>query len=189
MTRAFRMSVAVVAMTGALMSTVAFAQTPPPVGRQTQAGRAQRPARPGGRAALPPAGPNMTPQQLQAHIDAYALVQAERELQLTNEQYPNFVGRLRRLQEIRRRHLMERRKLMQEIRGLLAGDAAGRDERITERLRALQDAADTTAADLRKAYQDMDAVLTPWQRGRFRLFEDELERRKIELLAKIGGGA
>ena len=44
------------------------------------------------------------------------------------------------------------------------------------------------AVEVRKAYQDLDAVLTPWQRGRFRTFEEQLERRKVELLAKIGGG-
>ena len=28
--------------------------------------------------------------------------------------------------------------------------------------------------------------LTPWQRGRFRLLEEQMERRKLELLTKIG---
>jgi hypothetical protein len=190
MTRDLRTSVVGAVMAALLTSTTAFGQTPPPAGTaQTQPARGQRGARPGGRAGLPPITANMTPQQLQAHIDAYALVQAERELVLTNEQFPNFAGRLRRLQEVKRRHTMERRRLMGEMRALVQGNAPGRDEAILEHLRALDDVSDRTAVELRKAYQDMDAVLSPWQRGRFRLFEEQLERLKIELLAKIAGGA
>ena len=37
-----------------------------------------------------------------------------------------------------------------------------------------------------RAYQDLDASLTPWQRGRFRLLEEQIERRKLELLTKLG---
>jgi hypothetical protein len=44
----------------------------------------------------------MNQQQLQAWLDTYALVQAQRQLVLTDEQYPNFVPRLVKLQDIRR---------------------------------------------------------------------------------------
>ncbi len=175
------------AVAAILIASAAFGQTPTPAarGQQTQTGRA---ARGGGRAALPPVTPNMNQQQLQAYMDTYALLQAERELVLTNEQYPNFVAKLRQLQAIRRRHLAERRRLMNELNGLLQGNAPGRDEGIVARVRALDSAADQASVDLRKAYQDLDAVMTPWQQGRFRIFEDQLERRKVELLTKIGGG-
>jgi Spy/CpxP family protein refolding chaperone len=131
----------------------------------------------------------MNQQQLQAYMDAYALVQAERELTLTADQYPNFVARLRRLQDVRRRSMAERRRLMNELAGLLQGNEAGRDDAILARVAALDDVAQRSAGEMRKAYADLDAVLTPWQRGRFRTFEEQLERRKVELLAKITGGA
>ncbi len=183
--RMWCVSVAVAAMVSA--SAAAFAQTPtpPPAGQQAQVGRGPRG---GGRAALPPITPNMNQQQLQAYMDAYALVQAEKELVLTAEQYPNFVARLRRLQEVRRRQMGERRRILTELGGLLQGTEAGRDEAITARVSALDEGALRTANEVRKAYQDLDAVLTPWQRGRFRTFEEQLERRKVELLAKIGSG-
>lgn len=167
-------------------SVIVSGQTAPPAGQgqPAQTGRGQR----GGRAALPAVTPNMNQQQLQAYMDAYALVQAERELVLSAEQYPNFVARLRQLQNVRRRQLGERRRLLTELNGLLQGNDAGRDDAILVRVKALDDLSQQTGVELRKAYQDLDAVLTPWQRGRFRTFEEQLERRKVELLTKISGG-
>ena len=157
-------------------------QSPPPV----------RTGRAGGRATLPPIPPNMNQQQMQAWMDTYALVQAERDLQLTADQYPTFVGRLRRMQDIRRRHQMEKGRLLREMNGLLQGGESGRDEAILAHVKALDDLSQRAASELQKAYQELDSGLTPWQRGRYRMFEEQLERRKVELLSKInanpGGG-
>ena len=121
-------------------------------------------------------------------MDAYALVQAERELSADGRTVPELRRAPARLQDVRRRQMGERRRLMTELGGLLQG-TRGRPRRGHRGAR--EGAGRARAADrddLRKAYQDLDAVLTPWQRGRFRQFEEQLERRKIELLAKIGGG-
>ena len=40
------------------------------------------------------------------------------------------------------------------------------------------------ADELRKAYDALDEVLEPVQQARFRLFEQQVERRQIELLMK-----
>jgi len=171
-----------------LTTTIAFAQTPPPAGGQQTAqqtppaGRGQR----AGRAALPPITPNMNQQQLQAYIDAYALMQAERQLKLSTEQFPGFVGRLRRLQDVRRRHQMERRRMMGQLSELLQGEAGGRDEAILEKLRALDDVNQRASGEVRKAYEELDGVLTPWQRGRYRMLEEQLERLKVDMLSKLG---
>lgn len=179
----------------AMLSTnPAFGQTPPPApaqqtpdpARGQRAGTARA-----GRAALPPITANMNQQQLQVWLDTWAVMQADTELKLTAEQYPNFVARLRRVQEIKRRNLAERRRLMVELRGLVDPSVAAQNEAIDARVRALDEMSQATAVELRKAYLDLDAVLTPWQRGKFRLFEDQVERKKVELLSKIrpGGGA
>lgn len=191
MTRARCAWLAAVVTTAMLSTNLAFGQTaavapakqtPDPArGQRAGAGRA-------GRAALPPITANMNQQQLQAFIDTYALMQAKTALQLTEEQVPNFVARLQRLQDIRRRHMAQHRRLMNEMGELIKSTTAGRDEGITAHLQALNDASEGAAVELRKAYQDLDAVLTPWQRGRFRQFEENLERKKIELLTAIGGG-
>ena len=181
-------SLAGVTMLMLLTTTIAFAQTPTPTptGRAQQTPPAGRGQRTGGRAALPPITPNMTPQQLQAHIDAYALVQAERQLQLTADQFPVFVGKLRRLQDVRRRHQMERRRMMGELNGLLQGETSGRDEAILEKLRALDDVSQRASGEVRKAFEELDGGLTPWQRGRYRMLEEQLERLKVDMLSKLG---
>jgi len=178
--------IASVLLTAVLASPgTAFAQDPTPTG--TPPARGQR----GAGRGMPPAPANMNQQQLEAWLDTYAVVQAQRQLVLTDEQYPNFVFRLRKLQDVRRRRRIERRKLMNELAGFVQSAAApGRDENILARLRALDEGTDSGAAEMRKAYQELDAVLTPWQRGRFRLFEEQLERQKVDLIAKtkIAGG-
>ena len=176
-----------------LTASVIFAQTPPPAGTQQEPppGRGARNTQGRvGRQGMPPVTPNMNQQQLNAYLDTYQLWQAERELQLNDEQLPAFVRRLRRLQDVKRRHQVERRKIIGELSGLLQGsaEAPARDENILGRLRALDDVSQRAAGEVRKAYEELDASLTPWQRGRFRLLEEQMERRKVELLGKIGAG-
>jgi len=183
------------AVAGALAggSVVAQAQTAQgAAGREApQAGGAQgqRGARGPARGQLPPVGANPDQQQVQAFIDTYALMQAEKELQLTAEQYPTFVQRLRHLHDVRRRALGERRRALNELRGLMAGSGPARDEAITEKIRALDETTRRGLEGIAKASSDVDAGLTPFQRGRFRLLEERLERQKIEMLIKLGQAA
>src|SRR5262245_11108408 len=71
---------------------------------------------PAGRANRP--GAAMTNADLGQILDAYAIVQAQNALQLNDEQYGRFVSRLNRLQETRRRNLVERNRMMQQLRKL-----------------------------------------------------------------------
>src|SRR5262245_50339860 len=158
-------------------------QTPPPGGRG---------ARPAAGRALPPITTNMNQQPLQAWIDAYAIVQAQKDLQLTDEQYSPFVSRLLKMQDVRRRQVGERRRLLGQLNGLMQqgqGAEGSRDEAILASVKALDDQAQRSSAEVRQAYQEIDAILTPWQRGRYRMFEEQLERRKVDLLSKIGAPA
>lgn len=157
-------------------------QAAPPPAQVRQRGQGG----PGGRANLPPIGRGMNAQQLQDHLDAYAITQAQRELKLTEDQYAGFVARMTRMHNMRRRALQERRRLLVELRQLLDADPP-RDDAINEKVTALETLSRRSAETLMKAYQDIDSVLTPWQRGRFRLLEEQLERQKIELLARITG--
>ena len=55
---------------------------------------------------------------------------------------------------------------------------------IKERLTALQELESRNAAEMRKAYNALDEVLDVRQQARFRVFEEQIERRKIELLMR-----
>ena len=62
--------------------------------------------------------PAVTPAEIQRMFDAYALVQAQDQLKLGDEQYSRFLSRFKSLQEIRRRAQAERGRLVQELRRL-----------------------------------------------------------------------
>lgn len=134
-------------------------------------------------------------------LDGYAIVQAQDALQLSDPQYGNFVVRLRRLQEIRRTHQQARNRILAELRRLTGpperrgageADAAPRqvdEAAVREQLKALRAHDDQAAVALRKAYDDLDEVLDARQQARFRIFEEALERRKLDLIMRARQGA
>jgi hypothetical protein len=126
----------------------------------------------------------VSPAEVQRMFDAYALVQAQDALKLTDRQYPEFLKRFRELQEVRRRHQRERLRLLQELRVMTDPDAHSSETELKGRLKLLQDLDARTAADLRQAYDAIDQALDVRQQARFRVFEEQMERRKIELLIR-----
>ena len=152
--------------------------------------RAQR-----GTSALPPAPapdaqtPNgdqpITAAQIQRWFEAFTVLQAQDRLQLSDDQYGKFVTRLKALQETRRTHQQAHQRILNDLRKLTNPQTGSNDEAtITERLKALRDEDDTAAADLRKAYAGVDETLDLRQQARFRIFEDQMEQQKLELLMR-----
>jgi len=132
----------------------------------------------------------LSPVEVLNMLDAYALVQAETALELKESQYPEFVTRLKRLQENRRRNQQARNRQVQELRRMTQPQAKPQDDNvIAERLKALKDHDLRAAAELSRAYETLDEVLDVRQQARFRAFEDNLERRKIDLLMRARRGA
>ena len=129
--------------------------------------------------------PEISAGEIQRLYDAYALVQAQEALQLSDDQYVRFVGRLKTLQETRRRHQQARNLIVQDLRRLTNPQAGTGDEAaIRERLSALKAEDERTLQELRKAVDGIDEILTVRQQARFRLFEEQMERRKLDLLMR-----
>lgn len=124
--------------------------------------------------------------ELAAALDAYALVQAQQQLSIADDKYRVFAARLKRLQDVRRRNQRIRHRLVIELRKLAGNRAApGADEAaITAQLTALREHDDRSAAELRQAYDALDEVLDARQQARFRLFEEQIELRKLDLLMR-----
>jgi Spy/CpxP family protein refolding chaperone len=129
-------------------------------------------------------------------MDAYAAVQAQDTLQLTETQYGQFVTRLRKLQQTRRQNQQARNQILGELRRILNPPAtstqaatAPDENAIRDRLKALRDHDDRVAVEMRRAYDALDEILDPRQQARFRLFEEQLERRKLDLLMRARQGA
>ena len=125
----------------------------------------------------------VSPAEIQRMFDAYALVQAQDQLKLGDEQYPRFLARFKVLQETRRRSQAERGRAIQELRRL-ALDARSDESLLKDRMKALQDLDVRTAAEIRKAQEAVDQVLDVRQQAQFRGFEELMERRKIELVTR-----
>ena len=117
-------------------------------------------------------------------FDAYALVQAQEQL------------------KIERRAVRAVPDPLQGAAGGPAPDAAGPrrassrtcagsrtprqpdEAQIRERLKALQELDTRSAADVKKAYEAIDQVLDLRQQAQFRVFEELMERRKLELVMR-----
>src|SRR5687767_3770472 len=90
-----------------LAAVIALAQSPP---AERPAARANRPA-------------TLTDGELVNMLDTYAIVQAQEALQLGDSQYGQFVTRLKRLQQVRRRNTQGRNQIIQELRRLTQAPA------------------------------------------------------------------
>jgi hypothetical protein len=150
-----------------LILTAALAQAPP----------AERPAQRGRVVGL-------TNGELVNMLDTYAIVQAQDALQIGDNQYGQFVNRLKRLQEVRRRNSQARTRIIRELQKLTAPGVAPDETAIRERLKSLKDHDDKAAGELARAHEGVDELLDPRQQARFRIFEEQMERKKLDLLMR-----
>lgn len=138
--------------------------------------------------AAPPALPDPPPisaPQIQRWFEAFTVLQAQEALQLSEAQYGRFVTRLKALQETRRRQQQARNKILADMRRITHPQNGTQDEaQLAELLRALREADDRGAADLKKAYEAVDETLDVRQQARFRVFEERMEQQKLELLMR-----
>lgn len=131
-----------------------------------------------------PVGPALSPAEIQRWFDAFILLQAQQALNLTDDQYGKFVTAMRVLQETRRRNQQERVRLLRELGRLAGPQGSGDEQAIQAALASLKQHDVRAAQELEQAYAAVDAVLSPRQRARFRVFEDNMERRKLDLLVR-----
>jgi hypothetical protein len=128
------------------------------------------------------------PGELQQLFDAMVLMRAQEALQLTDEQYPKFLTGLKSLQEARRDGEMQRNQIVQELRKLVMANDPRVEERMAERLSDLRELDERTAETVRRARAELDRALTVRQRALFQVFEEQMERQKLELLMRARQG-
>jgi Spy/CpxP family protein refolding chaperone len=172
-------ALAIAALLAAGVSSTVSAQTPPPEPR----GGGQRQGRGPGKGAVPPDAPGVSPGDVQKMFDAYALVQAQEQLKIGDEQFAKFMPRFKALQEARRKTQTDRMHMILEMRQLTAATPID-EAKIKDQLRALQELDLRAPSDLKKSYESIDQVLDLKQQAQFRVFEELMERRKLDLLAR-----
>jgi hypothetical protein len=179
MARQFRMGFA-----GAL---VALAALNVPGGVEAQAperqGQVVRPnaGRGGRNPQTPPANANI--QQIEQYLDAYIVMQARQVLELADDQFFAVAPRLERLQGLRRRQQRERQRVTQELGEILRKPGPVEDAVVAPKIKFLDDQLVSAADEMKKAYAEIDQILTPRQRAQFRVLEMRLERQRQDLMA------
>jgi hypothetical protein len=125
----------------------------------------------------------VSPAEIQRLFDAYVAMQAQQALQLSDEQYPRFLARIRALQAARQRGVAARGRLLQDLRRIMSAQPLDENQARVQ-LKALDDLDARTASDVRDALAALDQVLEVGQQVRFRLFEEQMDRRKMELVLR-----
>jgi len=196
-----RLSVQVALTVGALavaglsgLVTEAAAQDPPPppvvraqrprAGQDGGLGEGQGQGRGQGRGAGAPAADRLEIAELQRLFDAYLIMQAQDALQLDDVQFGQFLPKLKALQDTRRRNEQARHQLVTELARLTAPAGTTDEATLKEKLRALQELEGRAAAEMRRAYDTVDQLLDVRRQARFRVFEQNMERRKFQLMLR-----
>lgn len=173
---------------------VAGAQTTPPTttpASTSSAPQAQSPAgRRGQRAAQQGApSPAVALNTVQTMLDGYVLKQAQPALQLTDTQWVAFFPKMDALQKLRREHQRIHNQLINQLNQAAPpprADVGAADEAtIAARIKAVDDAEAQMVTDERAALAAVDSVLTVYQRARFRVFEENMEKEKIRLIGIV----
>ena len=116
-------------------------------------------------------------------FDAYALLQAQEQLKISDEQYSRFLAAV---QGAAGHPAPDAAAAYARARGLRRLLIDGADRRGADQgsAQALQDIDSRGQAEARKAYEAIDQVLDLRQQAQFRVFEEQMERRKIELVTR-----
>jgi Spy/CpxP family protein refolding chaperone len=116
-------------------------------------------------------------------FDSYALMQAQDQLQIGDDQFPQFLTRFKALQDIRRQGMQQRMRRVNELRRLL--NAPQLDEAaVREQIKGIDELDARTQVDVKRAYEAIDQILNVRQQAKFRVFEELMERRKLELVTR-----
>jgi hypothetical protein len=139
-----------------------------------------------GQSAAPQRPDGVEPREVSRLFDAYAIMQAQEMLRLDDEKFAAFVPRLKTLHEARRRNMRARTQIIQDMQRLFRQTNADPDEAaLKERLDALATQEASASAEIARATAAVDELLDVRQRARFRIFEHQLELKRLELLARI----
>jgi len=181
-----RMSFVTAAMLlGVSLGAQQTTQTPPQQGQGANATQnPQRPGRNPQRGGPPPANPLQVSRDVQTMLDTLVLAQAQKALDLTDDQYADFFKKMLKLQGLRSQHRDQRIRLINELNRLTQPGADVDDQTLTARTKAIDDLETDMIQKERDALAVVDQALTPRQRARFRVFEENMERQKLRMLAQ-----
>jgi hypothetical protein len=114
-------------------------------------------------------------------VDAYLVSNLQESLGLDDAQFAKAIPLVKRLQGDRRAYILDRNRMVREMRRLLRQGGASEAE-LLELLKQLKALDADGPAQTRKNVDALDALLTPLQQAKFRVLEVEVEQRMRELM-------
>ena len=117
-------------------------------------------------------------------VDAYVIANIQESLDLDDEQFVRVVLPVKSLQRERRQFIQGRGRALQDMRRLLRSGMATEAE-IEETLAAFKALELDGPRRIREKQEALDAVLTPIQQAKLRVFEVEVEHRMRELSRRV----
>jgi hypothetical protein len=138
----------------------------------------------GGQMRQGPMRQKMGSMEIQRLFDAYAVLQAQEALELDDEAFARFLPKLKALQETRRRIDVERLRTMSQLLRSLASTPRADDAALKDQVKALDDLDVRATAEVRVASDAIMQLLDPRRQAQFRVFEWQMERRKLELVSR-----
>jgi hypothetical protein len=180
-------------------ATAVRAQTPPPSPPATQTtGQAAQAAPAPTQMPSPPQAPagrrggqGQTIKGVENALDDLELLQAQANLGLSDSQYAAFFPKMSALLHLRQQHSAQRQALIVRLRSLTnpkPGTPPTDEATLALRVKELDDLELAMAQREHDALADVDSVLNVHQRAQLRVFEENIEQKKVQMLAKVLGG-
>jgi Spy/CpxP family protein refolding chaperone len=134
----------------------------------------------------PPDGPRPGGPREEASrmVDAYVLSNLQESLALSDDQFVKLLPLVKRLQTERREAMEQRMRALREMRRLLKSGSATEAEVLAQLKEFKASEADFPARG-RKDMEAIDALLSPLQQAKFRVFEAEVGQKLRELTGQM----
>jgi hypothetical protein len=113
-------------------------------------------------------------------VDAYLVSNLQESLGLSDEQFAKAIPVVKKLQRERREYLLERVRLMREMRRLMQQGGVA-EAPVLELLQQAKKLESEGPERTRRNLEALDALLTPMQQAKYRVLEGEVEQRVREL--------
>jgi hypothetical protein len=134
----------------------------------------------------PPSGGRPAREEAFRMVDAYVVSNLQESLALSDEQFARAIPLVKKLQSERRDYLLERIRLMREMRHLLQQGGAV-EPQVLELLKQAKKLETEGPERIRRDVEALDALFTPIQQAKYRVLEGEIEQRVRELTNRARG--
>lgn len=131
-----------------------------------------------------PAGRRAGQADVEGLMEAYVISKLQDALELTDEQFAQMVVAQKRISEHRWDYRRERATVLQQMREELQS-TDGREERLASLLARLDELQRGFEDQEREHYRAIDAILDIRQRARYRVLEQEIQRRFQQIAREI----